>query len=71
MNRYSYSDILAKAEVEGASSVDVNALGEWFEDYGYTYWNGECFECGGLRVYRIYGKPNKWGDYPIIGYEFR
>lgn len=75
MSRYDYEELKNKALSTEATQEDINALGEWFEQYGYRYWNGECFVID--EDYDLYPILAKNTDesvedcYDTIGYEIR
>jgi len=47
---YDYNELRQRA-IDGDAN-DVDALGEWMENYGRRYWNGEYYDLGdGLRLY--------------------
>lgn len=49
---YDYEELREKA-LNGTQD-DINNLGEWFEQHGERYWNGEFYDVGeGLRLYPI------------------
>ena len=67
VNYYSYQE-LAEAALNDPTPDNLNALGEWFERYGYTAWNGEYFTVSeDLRLYRVWDDDHE----NIIGYELR
>lgn len=70
-NRYSYKELLAASTAPGAQQIDVDTLGAWFEAFGASYWNGECYDADGRDLFPVYGKPNEDGDVEISGYELR
>lgn len=67
MNRYDYKELREKA-ITGTAD-DVNELGEWFQHYGMSCWNGEYFDADGYKVTPIYGKEDEAGCFPLLGYE--
>lgn len=69
MNRYSYSDLL-EAVKKNESAENVNALGEWFEQYGAQFWNGEYYDADGLRLFPVYVEISE-DQFEITGYEVR
>lgn len=72
MTYYDYAELLTAATAPGADQAEVNALGEWFEQYGAIYWNSEYFDAGdGLRLYRIEEWDDECDQGKIIGYEFK
>lgn len=70
MNRYNYEE-LRNAAVKNPTADNLNALGEWFQNYGMTFWNGEYFDADGYRLYPVHTDPDEYGDVQIVGYEFR
>jgi len=71
MSRYDYKELRAAAIAAEATQDDVNALGEWFSEYGADDWNGEYYDADGLRLFPQYSAPDEYGDCEILGYEFR
>lgn len=74
MSYYDYQELRARA-METRSTEDINALGEWMDNYGMDDWNGEVFDIGdgySLRpIYEPYsfddnGEPDQWDT---VGYE--
>ena len=64
---YSYQE-LAEAALYDPTPDNLNALGEWFERYGSTFWNGEFFIIDeDHRLFRIWDDDHE----NIIGYELR
>ena len=60
-------ELLAEALNDPAPD-NLNALGEWFERYGSTFWNGEFFMIDeDHRLFRIWDDDHE----NIIGYELR
>ena len=53
-----------------ATPDNVDALGEWFEQYGDRYWNGEFFDADGLRLFPVYVEVDE-DQFEITGYEVR
>ena len=74
---YDYKELYEKATAYNASQDDINALGEWFENYGMCYWNGERFEASaegeptGTRGLVRIEKQVDEDTWETIGYEFR
>lgn len=69
MGYYDYQELLSKA-MKGNQS-DVNALGNWFEQYGQGFWNGEYYKIdSNSNLYPIYKQIDK-DNAEIIGYEIR
>ena len=76
MNRYSYEDLL-KTALENETAENLKALANWCERYG-NCWNGESYDIsdieaptGSRSLYPVFGEPNEFGDYEIVGYEIR
>ena len=71
MTIYDYEELKNKALSADATQEDVNALGEWFEQYGDRYWNGECFSVeNGIHLYRIEEEIDE-DEWEVTGYELR
>jgi hypothetical protein len=70
---YDYRVLTAKALSSDATQEDINALGEWFEAYGYQYWNGECYEVDTSHyLYPVLSEePDEYGGLEVTGYELR
>ena len=67
---YNYKEICEKALASDATQEDINALGEWFERYGRSGWNGECWTVDAYHdLYPIY-KEIGYDDYEVVGYTF-
>lgn len=74
--RYNYEELEKKALSADATEDDINALGEWFEQYGGRFWNGECYDIDRTHcLYPIYKEildENGDLDYAeIVGWEVR
>lgn len=71
MTTYDYEELKNKALSTDATQDDINALGEWFEQYGDRYWNGEYFSVeNGIRLYRIEKEVDE-DEFEITGYELK
>jgi len=70
-NRYEYEELRAIAIAPGAKPEQINALGEWFEQYGSNYWNGEYYDADGIRVYPVYDWDNDNDCGILTGFEIR
>ena len=67
---YDYAELRTAALSGGA--VEINALGEWFEQHGSSYWNGEYYDADdGLRLFPVYEWDEETDQGAIIGYEIR
>lgn len=65
-----YNELKEKALAFNATQEDINALGEWFERYGMSYWNGECFRVDAdHNLYPIH-KEIGYDEYELVGYTF-
>lgn len=68
-NYYEYEELRAKAL--NGNQEDVNALGEWFEQYGDCYWNGEYYNADdGMRLFPVYEEMAE-DEWELKRYEFR
>lgn len=68
--KYNYAEIRAAAIAANATQADIDRLGEWFEAYGQSYWNGEYYEADGVSLYPVY-KETEPDEFELIGYEIR
>lgn len=67
---YNYKEICEKALASDATQEDINALGEWFERYGRSGWNGECWTVDAYHdLYPIH-KEIGYDEYEVVGYTF-
>lgn len=76
MTIYDYEELKIKALAADATQEDINALGEWFDQYGFDYWNGEYFRLeDGHRIYPILkeelDEDGELEQADVIGYEIR
>ena len=73
MTKYDYETLRNAAIAYKATQDDINALGNWFSQFGDAYWNGEYYDAGhGLRLFPIYKASEDNEDcFEIAGYEFR
>ena len=74
MNRYDYEELKEKVLSAEATQEDINNFGEWFEQYGDRYWNGEYYSVDDNRLYPIYRRIDDDGleeQYEIVGYEIK
>lgn len=69
MNYYSYKD-LKTAYDTNPSQENINTLGEWFQQYGDSCWNGEYYDADNIRIYPVY-KEIAEDEFELIGYEAR
>lgn len=64
---YDYTELSAAA-LRTESEEDLNRLGEWFNLYGASYWNGEKYEIDSTHFLRpIYREIND--GFEVTGYE--
>ena len=70
VGRYNY-DELRKAAIEDPTPENLANLGEWFQDYGSSFWNGEYFDADGYRLYPVYSDPDDSGNSDLLGYDLR
>lgn len=74
MNRYDYEELKEKVLSAEATQEDINNLGEWFEQYGDRYWNGEYYSVDNNRLYPMYRRIDDdelEEQYEIVGYEIK
>lgn len=69
-DRYNYKELAEKALAFNATQEDINALGEWFDRHGRSFWNGECFHVDADHdLYPIH-KEVGYDEYDVVGYTF-
>lgn len=70
---YQYETLKAAALAPNATQDDINALGEWFQQYGMYYWNGESFEIDETTsIFPICAhEEDEYGCFPLLRYEIR
>ena len=75
MNCYSYQELLEKSSSINSTKEDRIKLYNWFENYGYDFWNGECFEIDKSRnlypVYEILTDEDGEEEYILVDCEIR
>lgn len=74
MTIYDYQELKNKALSADVTQEDINNLGDWFEQYGDKYWNGEYYSVDGSRLYPIYRRIDDdelEEQYEIVGYEIK
>ena len=72
VTRYDYEKLAEKALSGDSTQEDINALGEWFEQYGDRYWNGIFY--GSMDDnFHLYPIVKEVGDgiFETVGYELR
>ena len=69
ISKYDYDDLEKRATAPGATQLDISNLGEWYEQYGDSFWNGEFYNDDGKELYPIY-KQIASDEWEIIGYTF-
>lgn len=67
--RYQFDELRDAALSPDATQNDINALGEWFQRYGYSDWNGEYFDVDGVNRLRPVYIEAEDGDFITSGYE--
>ena len=71
MSRYDYEELKNKVLSENATAENINALGEWFEQYGDSFWNGKYYEIDSShRLYPIYEETAE-EEFNLVGYEIK
>lgn len=70
MNEYRYEE-LREVAIKNPTDENLVALGEWLQQYGDRYWNGEEWDIDGSRRLRpVYGQePDEYGNFPLVGYD--
>ena len=69
--QYNYKALEAAALAPNAPQTAIDELGEWFEQYGMDFWNGEYFEIDrGHRLFRVYKEVDE-DEFEVTGYEIR
>lgn len=68
--RYGYEEYRAAA-IEDPSEENLANLGEWFQQYGMEFWNGECWDADGYELRPVYEWDEETGTGTICGYELR
>ena len=66
---YDYKDLKAAVDAN-PSQENINALGEWFSNWGNDFWNGEYYDADDLRIFPVY-KEVEEDEFELIGYEAR
>lgn len=72
MIEYAYEELVAAATKLDATQEDINALGEWFETYGMSYWNGSCWAVDAendIYIAQIVNEVEE-DEYEVVGYAF-
>lgn len=70
-NRYAYEDLEKKALSANATDADIQALADWFIQYGNDFWTGECFIVNSNHaLYPIYREVGE-DEFKIEGWEIR
>ena len=65
---YDYAE-LRKAALAEQTEQAINKLGQWFDNYGTQFWNGEYYDAdNGVRIYPVYSEENEDGDAELTGY---
>lgn len=70
-NRYDYQELEKKALSANATAADIQALAEWFNQYGNDFWTGECFTIDSNHfLYPIYREVGE-DEFEVDGWEIR
>lgn len=72
MKEYQYDELAAAAMKFNATQEEINALGEWFEQYGMCHWNGTSWEVdekNGVYLAPVY-KEVEEDEFERVGYTF-
>lgn len=70
ISEYNYRELAAEA-IRTESPEALVALGEWFQTFGNSSWNGECWTIDGdRRLFPIY-EEDADGGFDVTGYEIR
>lgn len=65
---YDYAE-LRKAALDERSEQAINKLGQWFDNYGAQFWNGEYYDAdNGVRIYPVYSEEDENGNAELTGY---
>ena len=67
---YKYEELRAKAIAADATDEDIANLAEWFELYGMSHWNGECFDADGYQLYPVQEEVAE-DEWKTVGWELR
>lgn len=71
MLRYDYEELKNKALNPEANKQDIDQLGEWFEQYGNNFWNGEYYEIDSChRLYPVYEEVTD-DEFEFAGYTIK
>lgn len=69
MSYYDYEN-LKKAVQDNPTQANINALGEWFSEFGMDYWNGSYYDADSFRVFPVYEEIEE-DEFDLKGYEIR
>lgn len=69
--RYSYRELLSAVTSGSAEQIDIDTLGAWFDAYGPDYWNGECYDADGIRLYPVIEWDDDLDQGETVRYEIR
>lgn len=67
--REQYAELEQAALAPTATQEDIDRLGEWFEQFGECYWNGEFYVVDDTHRLRPIDEEDEDGDYHRIGWE--
>lgn len=66
-----YQELEAAALSADATESDINKLGEWFERFGESFWNGEFYDVDDVHQLRPVYEEDADGDFRRIGWELK
>lgn len=72
MNEYQYQELAAAAMKSNATQEEIDALGEWFQQYGMCDWNGSSWivdEKNDIRIAPVYKQVDE-DEFELVGYAF-
>lgn len=68
---YDYEELAKAALASNATQTDIDSLGKWFELFGASDWNGECYTIDSKRnLFPVYVEVEPY-EFEIVGYEIR
>lgn len=69
---YRYDELKEQALKPDATQDEINALGEWFNEFGGDFWNGEYYsvdEKRDIKIYPVFEEIDE-DQFELIGYCF-
>ena len=70
ISKYAYTEYRAAA-IANPNAENLANLGEWFQQYGAEFWNGEYWDADGYELRPVYEWDEETDTGRICGYEFR